>query len=188
MNKAGAIFSAIAFAAAAFTSSSASAAHLISDEPQALVIEDSAAFFGRNLGAAVNGNKTQGETFADKYLFTSSVAFSLTGALESEVQGPNRDLDITGFSLYNAGGLLVSGTSVSDGALEEFTLNSGVLAAGDYYLQVNGLVVGKAGGKYSADITLSPVPEPETYAMMLAGLGLLGFSARRRKQKAEQAA
>jgi hypothetical protein len=27
------------------------------------------------------------------------------------------------------------------------------------------------------------VPEPETYAMMLAGLGLLGFVARRRKQK-----
>lgn len=26
------------------------------------------------------------------------------------------------------------------------------------------------------------VPEPETYAMMLAGLGLLGFAARRRKQ------
>jgi hypothetical protein len=28
------------------------------------------------------------------------------------------------------------------------------------------------------------VPEPETYAMMLAGLGLLGFVARRRKQQA----
>jgi hypothetical protein len=28
------------------------------------------------------------------------------------------------------------------------------------------------------------VPEPETYAMMLAGLGLLGIAARRRKQKA----
>jgi len=31
------------------------------------------------------------------------------------------------------------------------------------------------------DYTLAPVPEPETYAMLLAGLGLLGF-ARRRKQ------
>jgi hypothetical protein len=27
------------------------------------------------------------------------------------------------------------------------------------------------------------VPEPETYAMLLAGLGLLGFMAKRRKQK-----
>lgn len=31
---------------------------------------------------------------------------------------------------------------------------------------------------------LAPVPEPETYAMMLAGLGLVGFMARRRKSTA----
>lgn len=30
---------------------------------------------------------------------------------------------------------------------------------------------------------MAPIPEPETYAMLLAGLGLLGFAARRRKQK-----
>jgi hypothetical protein len=29
----------------------------------------------------------------------------------------------------------------------------------------------------------APIPEPETYAMMLAGLGLLGVMTRRRKQK-----
>ena len=29
----------------------------------------------------------------------------------------------------------------------------------------------------------APIPEPDTYAMMLAGLGLLGLVARRRKQK-----
>jgi len=31
---------------------------------------------------------------------------------------------------------------------------------------------------------ISQVPEPETYAMLLAGLGLLGFMAHRRKESA----
>jgi choice-of-anchor C domain-containing protein len=31
-------------------------------------------------------------------------------------------------------------------------------------------------------VSVTAVPEPETYAMMLAGLGLMGFIARRRKQ------
>jgi hypothetical protein len=30
-------------------------------------------------------------------------------------------------------------------------------------------------------LTISPIPEPETYAMLLAGLGLVGFITRRRK-------
>ena len=30
--------------------------------------------------------------------------------------------------------------------------------------------------------TVSPIPEPETYATLLVGLGLVGFMARRRKQ------
>jgi hypothetical protein len=34
----------------------------------------------------------------------------------------------------------------------------------------------------------TPVPEPETYSMVLAGLGLMGFIARRRKQKEAAAA
>jgi hypothetical protein len=33
------------------------------------------------------------------------------------------------------------------------------------------------------DVAVTPVPEPETYAMMLVGLGLIGGIARRRKQK-----
>jgi PEP-CTERM motif len=30
---------------------------------------------------------------------------------------------------------------------------------------------------------VTPVPEPETYAMMVAGLGLLGFMLRRRRRQ-----
>jgi hypothetical protein len=37
---------------------------------------------------------------------------------------------------------------------------------------------------FSSAASAAPIPEPETYAMMLAGLGLLGFAARRRKQHA----
>jgi hypothetical protein len=35
---------------------------------------------------------------------------------------------------------------------------------------------------YSINGTISPVPEPETYAMMLAGLALVGFTTLRRRQ------
>lgn len=46
------------------------------------------------------------------------------------------------------------------------------------------LVQGTGGGAYAGNLTVTPVPEPETYAMLLAGLGLIGFTARRRKNNA----
>jgi hypothetical protein len=56
------------------------------------------------------------------------------------------------------------------------------------------VVVGNNGSYFSdttpvsfrleSTVVAAPVPEPETYAMMLAGLGLLGVMTRRRKQKA----
>jgi hypothetical protein len=40
-----------------------------------------------------------------------------------------------------------------------------------------------AGQKTILDVSVAAVPEPESYAMLLAGLGLLGFMARWKKQQ-----
>ena len=54
------------------------------------------------------------------------------------------------------------------------------IAAGRSYLNIHTSVF--SGGEIRGFL-IPAVPEPETYAMMLAGLGLLGFVARRRKQR-----
>jgi hypothetical protein len=40
----------------------------------------------------------------------------------------------------------------------------------------------KTGDLLSQTIPMAPIPEPETYALMLAGLSAMGFMAKRRKQ------
>ena len=47
-----------------------------------------------------------------------------------------------------------------------------------YYFDSNN---GDNKGSILADVNVTAVPEPETYAMMLAGLGMIGFMERRRR-------
>lgn len=57
---------------------------------------------------------------------------------------------------------------------------STTLPAGTFSLMVSGTAAA-GGASYGGNIVATPVPEPETLAMMLAGLGALGFLARRRQ-------
>lgn len=57
------------------------------------------------------------------------------------------------------------------------------LNSAEYYLNITGVTSGTLGGAYSGAISISPVPEPETYAMLLAGLGLMGAVVRRRSMR-----
>lgn len=59
-----------------------------------------------------------------------------------------------------------------------------VLNAGSYYIGVQGKAWGPVVATYAvtASATALPVPEPETYALLGAGLGIVGFVASRRRR------
>ncbi|HYN53875.1 MAG TPA: FxDxF family PEP-CTERM protein [Methylotenera sp.] len=143
-------------------------------------------------------SSVSGTTFWDDYIFTIP-----DGSVNSVTSSINLD-SILGLSnlrarLYTgsthqtaavASNELMSawGTTVNYSPTVSATtvvLNPLTLSAGTYTLQIRGTVSGSAGGSYAGLLNIAPpVPEPETYAMLLCGMGLLGFIARRRNKQA----
>jgi len=176
MIKIKALAGALVMTGAAFLSQGAMAAD-VSNPDTALDLTSGADYVGH----MITGNHA-GDTFTDKYTFTLTGSSTVVGDLLSYTGNAKNGLDITNLALYGTSGLLLTGTQVSTGATDIWQLSSATLGAGDYYLAVSGSAVSKSAGSYSLGVTVTPVPEPETYAMLLGGLGLMGVVARRRKQ------
>lgn len=127
--------------------------------------------------------------FSDCYTFTlndSAVGFG--GTIETDPWLNKLNIDISSVSLFSGASLIASDSTpgVFGGG---FTF--GGLNAGSYTLAVNGLVTNAFGFtntnvRYDgAIVTLAaPVPEPEAYALMLAGFFGVGFGVLRRKKQA----
>lgn len=65
---------------------------------------------------------------------------------------------------------------------DHLTLPAGKLfTTGDYTLKIGGDVSGILGGSYTINAVTAPVPEPETWGMLLAGLGLVGLRLRQKR-------
>lgn len=157
------------------------------------LVSDMEGGFNAHFGNDFNSTDVN-SVFSDKYKFTLSGAYDSAASVTSSFlkSGTIKDLLITSFNIVQYDPLTSSvlhtytGINTTGGTTDNWELSASGLTAGSYYVQVGGTVVGNGGGSYGTDLAISmaPVPEPETYAMMLAGLGLVGFVARRKKAKA----
>jgi hypothetical protein len=82
---------------------------------------------------------------------------------------------------------LATVTTPPGGAGGSLNLAFGPTGGGNMFLRVSGFTNGDTGGIYSGAISVSPVPEPEVWAMMLIGVGLVGFRLRHRSKQASAA-
>jgi len=130
-------------------------------------------FGGYNIGAtpvenvidftitAKTGYKFDSMSFLDQGSFTGKGKFVVNDSFSNmDVANANKVGQTWSFSATNA-------TSAS--GTVDYTLQSKLGYAGV-----------STGGAFS--VVTAPVPEPETYAMLLAGLGLMGTIARRRNK------
>ncbi len=116
-------------------------------------------------------------SFTDIWTFT--VAPTDNFFLGAEVLAGNASSGVT-FSSVNLTGYPGAPVLFANTTNFFVPLSSTLLAPGAYTMTVIGNAA-TTGGFYNAAVNFAPIPEPETYAMMLAGLGLMGFVARRRK-------
>jgi hypothetical protein len=122
--------------------------------------------------------------FSDRYDFTvvalpsvagASVAVNLgLGSVSYHISGLTLDL-------FNAGNTMLGSDTVSGPTDVQVSLNS-TLAAGNYYFTVQGTADGQVTNAGIYAFTAAAVPEANTYAMMLVGLGLVGYSVSCRKR------
>lgn len=143
----------------------------------------------------------------DEYIGYYSAQAFVTGANGSSVADLGTPIDSSAFDI-NDSGQVVGGLDgfcdfctrsaflYSDGMITDLSLLAPVVAAGWTQLSAVGInnhgqIVGwgfleDSPGGGSRAFMLSPIaaiPEPETYAMLLIGLGLLSFVSRHRKAK-----
>lgn len=123
----------------------------------------------------------------DGFTFKDTFAFTLASPLD-------------GYASLSKGWNTVSWSATLNGVNLTATTSSSLTGSASFLAGVNYLIVtgvakavgtpqwgdGNASYNYSIGgntIAVTPVPEPETYALLLAGLGLVGAVIRRRKSK-----
>lgn len=131
-------------------------------------------------GSTFFGNTPTSLGFADFVTFTLGIAGTFNGSVTSVVNG-TQDVDFSYIALTGPSGLFTFSQLNADPVEVWASPGAGwFLNAGTYTMTLIG-TNSASMGSYAANVAVTPVPEPETLAMFLAGGGVLGFLARRRR-------
>jgi hypothetical protein len=135
-------------------------------------------------GNASFGRNNAVGSFVDTYLFSLLGTSYLLASTASSASSGLQDLDISGIVINDAFDNLVAtfAGNLGTDANEFFELTSTLFAAGSYKLVVSG-VNSPTQASYTGNLSVSRVqgvPEPGGVALVLAGLGLLGWQQARR--------
>ncbi|HUG25010.1 FxDxF family PEP-CTERM protein [Piscinibacter sp.] len=143
-----------------------------------------------NQTIAIGNTHGAGVSFSDVYAFSVSniglgagVVFDFALDPLPNLPGPEFDIEFSSITFLDAAlTVLAHDADGSDG----WSLLTLLPTSGSYSFVVEGTAVGNFGGTYAGVLTTfvpSPIPEPGTYALLLAGLGVVGFVAKRRKSQ-----
>ena len=124
--------------------------------------------------------------FSDNFLFKMPLASAHLEGGANVIGGQIHFISlvlIDHFELWNdTTNTLVSSAASLPSASAYFDLPDAIYSLTDIYkLHIDGHLTGDRHGSYAGNLNVTHLPEPETYAMFMAGLGLMGFIARRRK-------
>jgi len=127
--------------------------------------------------------------FIDNYLFSVNVDASYASGTAVVGKTWIDSARLANYGITDISFFRVEGDGTRTSLDSSFSTSSGIefypmdaLISGNYGFTVTGsTAIANLGGSYSGNLNLAaPVPEPATYAMLLVGVGLLGFTARRR--------
>lgn len=128
--------------------------------------------------------------FVDLYLFGLLEPLKVTSTVASINQDPYVGITDGKYFILSAGPdndfLASADNFVVPLTLHSFDGTTGsvphsvVLGAGVYSYAVTGVATG-AFGRYQMLSSVSAIPEPETWGLMLAGIGMLGYLAKRQR-------